>query len=530
MNRQQQLQWCQKCKHRKMNMQRGLLCGLTDEFANFETECKDFDKDVVRDQEIRLKQEKLGLTIDEVTAKPGKLWSKFIWIFLIFVAILLVKVAVYSMLYSGTREAVGFMDYFWLILLYFPFWPLVGWELNKLKEGLIAGGITFGFGFLVELFPDLRLYFIPTLAFIFGAIYFAIATLDDRSAKVKFSLYTLIIYFGIGCTGFWNELELSREVGQILGLLFDSGSFFRSGFFTVSMEFGGELSIDWLIGNSIGRIAFFLGVTYLYRYAKGEWSWKPNRIELGRSIKPQEMAIYVFVFFSAIGVLALGLFGRVFYFFRYLNNEFFWMDNELRYDIYINTVLGFFSGLALLLALVVFYRKLLVEYYLNHKKRLGWNYYFGQVPLIGIFVWLNNLLTWKQAKTPNKHEIKALSKPGQSLIGVLVVIAILYGIGMISISRGEAGIVIPVLVTIGIYIMYWYNSSGVYFLVGLQLIIFFVIVALEFMEVYIPEGAVSKTLFWSISQAILLYPAFHMSAFRVTVPEAAVSHEETEIF
>lgn len=45
MTREQRLEYCTICLNRKMNFQKGLLCGLSNELATFETECTDFKVD-----------------------------------------------------------------------------------------------------------------------------------------------------------------------------------------------------------------------------------------------------------------------------------------------------------------------------------------------------------------------------------------------------------------------------------------------------------------------------------------------------
>jgi hypothetical protein len=45
MNRQLQLLTCKQCTNRKMDLQKGLICGLTDQKAQFEDTCPDFNKD-----------------------------------------------------------------------------------------------------------------------------------------------------------------------------------------------------------------------------------------------------------------------------------------------------------------------------------------------------------------------------------------------------------------------------------------------------------------------------------------------------
>jgi len=44
MNREDQLKWCRKCEHKKTDIQRGIVCGLTNELANFRDFCPDFEK------------------------------------------------------------------------------------------------------------------------------------------------------------------------------------------------------------------------------------------------------------------------------------------------------------------------------------------------------------------------------------------------------------------------------------------------------------------------------------------------------
>lgn len=45
MTREKRLGFCTICLNRKMNAQKGLLCGLTDEYATFESTCVDFKED-----------------------------------------------------------------------------------------------------------------------------------------------------------------------------------------------------------------------------------------------------------------------------------------------------------------------------------------------------------------------------------------------------------------------------------------------------------------------------------------------------
>ena len=54
MTREEQLKLCSVCKNRKVDLKRGLVCSLTDEYATFDGECKDY----VIDQEESERKEK----------------------------------------------------------------------------------------------------------------------------------------------------------------------------------------------------------------------------------------------------------------------------------------------------------------------------------------------------------------------------------------------------------------------------------------------------------------------------------------
>lgn len=46
MNREERLEFCTICKNRKMDFEKGLLCGITNDYAKFETLCDDYDEDL----------------------------------------------------------------------------------------------------------------------------------------------------------------------------------------------------------------------------------------------------------------------------------------------------------------------------------------------------------------------------------------------------------------------------------------------------------------------------------------------------
>ena len=52
MTRKEQLEICSLCKNKKMDMQQGMLCGLTNAKADFEYTCPNYDDDVEESDDI----------------------------------------------------------------------------------------------------------------------------------------------------------------------------------------------------------------------------------------------------------------------------------------------------------------------------------------------------------------------------------------------------------------------------------------------------------------------------------------------
>ncbi len=74
MTREEQLFFCKKCIHRKMDMQQGLICNLTSQKATFQNECSDFKHD-------ETVKEFKGLEL-RPNGKRAKILLIFIWIVL----------------------------------------------------------------------------------------------------------------------------------------------------------------------------------------------------------------------------------------------------------------------------------------------------------------------------------------------------------------------------------------------------------------------------------------------------------------
>jgi len=67
MTREEHLKWCNRCTSRKLELQKGTICSLTNEIADFEGECQDFKLD-----ETVPEKAPMELPEDDISAAEGE--------------------------------------------------------------------------------------------------------------------------------------------------------------------------------------------------------------------------------------------------------------------------------------------------------------------------------------------------------------------------------------------------------------------------------------------------------------------------
>lgn len=65
MTREEHLKFCKICMNRKMNMQKGLICSLTNEKANFESQCLNYVIDEVEKNRAETKNKEELTNVEE---------------------------------------------------------------------------------------------------------------------------------------------------------------------------------------------------------------------------------------------------------------------------------------------------------------------------------------------------------------------------------------------------------------------------------------------------------------------------------
>lgn len=83
MTREEQLAFCKVCTNQKKDFERGIVCGLTDNIADFETSCESFERDLAKEE--KLKERNAAYALEGKIATQGQRFANFLidYIFLI---------------------------------------------------------------------------------------------------------------------------------------------------------------------------------------------------------------------------------------------------------------------------------------------------------------------------------------------------------------------------------------------------------------------------------------------------------------
>lgn len=185
MTREEHLKFCNICTKRKFNTQKGIICSLTNEIADFNTTCPNFEKD----ETIKLK------TYSQTNTNTNK--PKHIILFatyLLLSAIISYFIQNSNFLYSGDslgNIAIFIFSFFALSILMYKF--LIPVKLNFVHFKSIIGiiGITSTltiFIFAIALISENRFLFLGfymLLLSIYNFIYFTISKFWINNYKEK---------------------------------------------------------------------------------------------------------------------------------------------------------------------------------------------------------------------------------------------------------------------------------------------------------------------------------------------------------
>ena len=109
MTREEYLKYCSICKNQKLDLQQGLVCGLTNQLADFEGTCESFEEDV--DLKVKFEKKELQNEVINMTASLGKRCANYI-IDLVFYFIFstLFGIEIVAILAIVSPESLSFFD------------------------------------------------------------------------------------------------------------------------------------------------------------------------------------------------------------------------------------------------------------------------------------------------------------------------------------------------------------------------------------------------------------------------------------
>ncbi len=526
MIREEHLEYCSVCLHRKMDMKKGLLCGLTQEYADFDTSCEQYEQEHIV---LKSGSKEVGQVIETTSKIPDNHWKRTAWFALAMVlisslhAILFIQITVDNP-GGSLSDAIQQFSLFTLVEMLVPsiIWVFIGWETNQLKHGTIALGINLT-TLIIRHYFESRSFFIMELPFLFSAIYFGIATLSNVKKRVAFSLISVLLAIGIsGIMGF-NTFGSDETFQAFSRLLFDD--YDLSGGF-ITYELPKDISyfpvrLDRFIVNIFIYVLLFMLLSKLHEILRKNQNWEPNTLQLGRRISSLKMALYVFIFYSGIGLLAIGLLG-IWNSYLLLKENTSWIEYYgTGYDFQLYYLFWFLCTLGSLYVLVLVYRKLLLEYYLDHHKPITWNFYFGQAPVIGIFVWIYNLLTFGSLIKSNRAQVSELVQPKAGVAGFVLFMSFLGLLLTMFAGQFEMQALIVGVISFVLILVYIFSSIGVYIFIAIYLLLFTssVFYQLFGIGIDIPHGVITFSFFYTLAKLMILYPAFHITRFKIVIPE-----------
>ncbi|MFK8046488.1 MAG: hypothetical protein AB8B72_13410 [Crocinitomicaceae bacterium] len=478
-----------------MDFSRGLLCGLTNEFADFDTTCPKFDKDSNTSLKHTTKQ--AYISDNQVDLNP-KITTHLLILILATLGFQFI-----SQYFGQSIFRLGFENYstFFMICVDLLTWYFIGHATKHIKTGVISGVIYIVLSLVsfhyFRLFNQSTFNLIPI---IIPVSFFAFKTLPSLKKQAKFVFSMIVISKG---------LLLFQDYP--LQALSDISGNFRQIFRELNSDFRSILVALLIIGSS----SFTLLLPVLaHKWISESAKFRINSLSLHNVLSKGKMIVFVIVFYSAILLMS----------FSFLSGLFDIVRIMMQQNPTIISVLSQITLLLIQLGVFLFvcwlYRKVIVEFYLASEKSLSWNYFFAQVPVINIFFWIYNFIAFKPKSKYNRNAIAELLN--RDNFGISTVLLFIMGCKLIWIATRpgvEALDIILIFTDLFLLLFYLKNKYGMYVLIVLEILMLIcVYAAATVFMVELPESLMSIFVFASIARLIIIYPIFHGRHFTVEVP------------
>ncbi|WP_158526888.1 hypothetical protein [Putridiphycobacter roseus] len=487
-----------------MNFNRGLLCGLTDEFADFDNRCENFEEDKASVMTHTTNQVFFEDEPASAQIISGKLAG------LLILLIIVISFVIPSILEQST-ESFKIHDayhYFRFYALTFSTWLFIGLALKKLNFAMIAGGVHLVL-FTALIYSSPSNYLLREIAPILcSSACFSLLVFTDKKNAIKFTLIAIFIFLSLGPLSYTQLSIISREYRHVFKSIFDIRDMFHQ-------------TISILAQISLYTIPFILlTLTYTKLVKSNTTKFSLNKISLLHVMSNKNMALFVFIFYTSILLLSFILLESIINTLQllggasYINGN---ISNGFILFIVFKNILSF----VFLLFLGWFYRNITLAFYLANNKAISWNYFFSMLPIINIILWIVNLSIFERSATYNRNNIAELLKSkSMTLVIIIIFITLLKCFIPLLDSRVDMWTVFAQIIDFALVVFYLNNKYGLYVVLGLETLLILLLVLLEINGFDIPRNAISAAVFFSIVRLILIYPVFHGNAFTVGLPKA----------
>ena len=508
MERRDQVKICQQCKHRKMNFSRGLLCGLTDEFADFEGSCESFEKDGPTITTHTTDQ--VFFEEEDTSTKP--IHGKDLGIFIL--AIILLSF-ILPLLLEKITSSIPVLDgyhYFRFYSLAFLSWFFIGKVTLQLKNAIIAGLVHLVVFGLLEFLPLPNFILREITPIIISSTCFSLLVFTDKKKVVKFVLTAIIIFLSISPLYFPQLELLTRQFRAI----------FRN---HADREFFGQM-IFVLSNISLYTLPFILlSLTYAELSKANPSRFKLNNISLYQTLTNKSMALFVFIFYSSILLISFLLLENIKNLLGFATGSISFVDWEtgISYVLFlsIKNILSF----GLLICLSWYFRKITLSYYLANNQPISWGYFFAMMPIINIIIWIVNLSNFKRVATFDRNTIaELLNVKSLTLVTIIIFLSLAQAMLplLLSNTRVEVWDIFALVISLILVLLYLNNQYGIYIAIGFETLFIILLIVLELYGFKTPKEAIGISIFFGIARLILIYPVFHGNAFTVALPKTTV--------
>lgn len=431
---------------------------------------------------------------------------------------------------------------------YVPLWLAVGLAFRQMKEAMIALGVALLLFIIdtimirIDTIGNSTLYsdvsrLLNNVTFVPG-LTFGMLCLKKRSLPYFLPLGLLAYGFSIAFTGscfldtspynIWYKL---LRVQNLTRIQTGENTYLGLNLFFYAFNIFGPCILYILVGESYNAAAGTKKLKDLFKVNLAINYTKAGAITLfiGLRLFINMLVIGIFIFPTAY------FFGRVR---MYIGNV-----------SAFSSILIFIGALALLAAVVLYYRKFLVEYFIGNQQKIDRLFWFVNVPIIGLLIFpfvahAQRAIPTQEERTHFFYNDALNNGDPYGVMGIMIGLSLLSML-ILQFVNGSGGNSAWVFWIVELCLFIWYVAaiSGYYVILGLGACSFAILLLRLFYE-YITKGPASvygssryiqNQSLWYITaftvlQYVILLPVFHLHFIKIEQePPAAVDEMEVGI-